>query len=468
MENEILSVGIDIGTTTTQLIFSKLYIQNTVSTFLIPEVKITKKELIYKSNIYFTPLLPDDKIDLVKVKAILSLEYNKASINKKDISTGAIIITGETARKENAEEVLSSLSEFAGDFVIATAGPDLEGILAGFGAGASETSKSLTAKILNFDVGGGTTNAAMFWEEEAIDAYALNIGGRLVKFDEGGAITYISSKIQWLLPKLNINLKIGIKPKFEDLKKLTDFFAKIFFQLTNDVLLDECAEKLFINHRNKPIKTDFISFSGGVAEFIYNNICIDNFEDVICFGDIGPLLGCSIRKIYKTNNIILLNPIEKIRATVIGAGIHSIKLSGSTVMFDSNVLPIKNIPIIKLFSETENLNNMYEIVTEKIKPFEGLAIALAFKGPKSPSYVQIKTMAEDITKALSFYDYPIIIIVENDFAKALGLAIKNILKASKAVICLDNIKALNGDYIDIGNPLAGVVPVVVKTLIFKN
>ena len=133
MKKEILSVGIDIGTTTTQIIFSKFSVQNTASLFLVPEVKITNKKIIYKSHIYFTPLISREKIDLEKIKEIIKNEYSKAGIEKNEISTGAVIITGETARKENAEEVLSSLSDFAGDFVATTAGPDLESILAGFG-----------------------------------------------------------------------------------------------------------------------------------------------------------------------------------------------------------------------------------------------------------------------------------------------------------------------------------------------
>ena len=125
MAKSLLSVGIDLGTSTTQLIFSRIYLVD-ASMCAVPNVKIAKKEILYRSAIYFTPLVSSTEIDLPAVEKILQEEYKKAGVAKEDIETGAIIITGETARKENAASVLSALSSFAGDFVVATAGPDLE------------------------------------------------------------------------------------------------------------------------------------------------------------------------------------------------------------------------------------------------------------------------------------------------------------------------------------------------------
>ena len=129
MREEILSVGIDIGTSTTQLVFSNITIENTASNFSVPRIKIVDKNIIYRSEIYFTPLITQTKIDKDKVREIIESEYKKAGVKPSDVETGAVIITGETARKENANEVLQSLSGFAGDFVVATAGPDLESIM---------------------------------------------------------------------------------------------------------------------------------------------------------------------------------------------------------------------------------------------------------------------------------------------------------------------------------------------------
>lgn len=461
----ILSVGIDIGTATTQLIFSKITVCNTAGAFSIPNIKITDKKIIYKSKIYFTPLVSDEKIDFIKIKKIISAEYKNALIEKEDIRTGAIIITGETARKENAEEVLAALSEFAGDFVVETAGADLEAILAGFGAGASEVSKKTREKVVNFDIGGGTTNSVAFKDGEVIDAFALNIGGRLIRFNEDFSISYISKKILPILKSLNLNFAIGSIPDFNELVRVTNFLASTLLKIVKNEELDEVGSKLFIEHNNKVLTADKVMFSGGVSEFVYSYNDVNEISELMEYGDIGPLLGWSIRNIFQEHKLKIIEPKEKIRATVIGAGSHSMAISGSTIVFDDEILPVKNVPIVKLSEGSKGIiiNN----IINKTKLYENSNIALAFKGEKSPSYEEVKAIGGTIVEALKNRSDPIIVIVENDFAKALGQTIKNIVNDSKKVICIDGIKVENGDYVDIGKSISSVVPVVIKTLIFN-
>lgn len=468
MGDEILSVGIDIGTSTTQIIFSKITVQNTAGAFLVPNMKITDIAVTYRSGIYFTPLLSKEEINLEKLKKIILNEYKTAGIRKEQISTGAIIITGETARKENAEKVLEILSDFAGDFVVAAAGPDLESILAGYGSGAGDMSKDRSAGIVNFDIGGGTTNCAVFSGGEVVDSFALDIGGRLIKFDGEGRITYISDKIRKLICNLKLNLCIGEKAEFRDLKSLTDEFAKILFKIFYNRDLNKVEEKLFINHKNEGVKSGFIMFSGGVAEFIYSDLKINGISDTMRFKDIGPLLGYSIRQIFENEGDKLLRPREKIRATVIGAGSNSVKISGSTIMFEDDILPMKNIPIVRIpMGENEEPQFICKNIWSRSRMYSSGNMAIAFKGPKSPGYFAVKKMAEGIVKAFEGSDNPIVVIIQNDFAKALGQTIKN-MDTHHKVICIDNVEVRNGDYIDIGKAISGVVPVVVKTLIFKS
>jgi len=468
MENEIISVGIDIGTTTTQLVFSKITIENTSNPFIVPDIKITNKEIIYRSKIYFTPLLSNCIIDLKKIKKIIMDEYKEAKVNKRDISTGAVIITGETSRKENAEEVLQVLSEFAGDFVVATAGADLEGILAGHGAGASELSKNKMNKVINFDIGGGTTNAVIFDNGEIIDTFALDIGGRLIKIDFDGNVIYISERIQHIIDRLELNINLDSIPNLSELKKLTDYFAENFYKINNQYKLDNNIKKLFIEHGHKEIKSDKVMFSGGVAEFIYNKNYKPTFESLLDYGDIGPLLGYSIQKKFNDETEILCEPKEKIRATVIGAGSHSTKISGSTIFYDDTILPVKNIPIAKIVLNPENISAIYLKIEEKLSIYDYNPIALYLEGLTSPTYLQLKTIAKFIVGAFEDKNLPIIIIVENDFAKALGQIISNKLKSNKNIISIDKIKVDEGNYIDIGSPISEILPVVVKTLIFKS
>ncbi|MCH3963730.1 MAG: ethanolamine ammonia-lyase reactivating factor EutA [Clostridium sp.] len=466
--NKVLSVGIDIGTTTTQIVFSELTIQNTAGSFLVPRIKIVDKNIIYKSNIYFTPLVSRETIDLLELEHIIEKEYDMACVKKDDISTGAIIMTGETARKENAEKILNILSDFAGDFVIATAGADLESILAGCGSGAMETSKNISGKVMNFDIGGGTTNVSVFQNGKIADCFALDIGGRLIQLDSEGNTIYISHKIMPLIENLNLNIRIGIKAEFMDLYNLCKKFAHIILKIGNKVDLSDEEVRLFIGHENRKFKTEVFMFSGGVAEFVYSDYEVAKLEDTLKYGDIGPLLGNCIRDSLKEKNYSFMETKEKIRATVIGAGSHSVKISGSTIVFDENILPMKNVPIIKAENDLPQ-NDIYKYVSHKISMYCNSPVAVSFRGPVSPSYAQIQKMADSIIQCFKVIrNFPIIVIVENDFAKALGQAIKIKCELNRKVICLDGISTENGDYIDIGRAISGVIPVSVKTLIFDN
>jgi len=226
MREEMLSVGIDIGTSTTQLIFSKLIVENTASSFSVPRISIVDKEVIYRSEVYFTPLVSNNEINGEKIREIVEKEYKKACVNKEDIQTGAVIITGETARKENANDVLHTLSGFAGDFVVATAGPDLESIIAGKGAGAHIYSKEHSTSVVNIDIGGGTSNLALFTRGEVKETGCLDIGGRLIKLDKvTKEITYISPKIEKIIKDNKLGLKIGTKGTVENSKPVVDIMV---------------------------------------------------------------------------------------------------------------------------------------------------------------------------------------------------------------------------------------------------
>ena len=130
MSERLRSVGLDVGTTSTQMILSELTVENRASGFAVPEMEIAQRKILYKSPVHFTPLLDGNHVDGTALREIVTEEYRKAGIDRDSVDTGASIIPGETSRKENARAVLEALADFAGDFVVATAGPDLESVLA--------------------------------------------------------------------------------------------------------------------------------------------------------------------------------------------------------------------------------------------------------------------------------------------------------------------------------------------------
>lgn len=477
MQEKILSVGIDIGTSTTQLVFSNITIENTASSFSIPRIKIVDKELIYRSNIHFTPLTTQTRIDGNKVREIIEAEYKRASVTPKDVKTGAVIITGETARKENANEVLQNLSGFAGDFVVATAGPDLESIIAGRGAGADKVSDEKNAYVVNIDIGGGTSNLALFKNGELIDTGCLDIGGRLIKIDKDSKkIYYIYPKIKKLAESIGVQIEVGEIADIDKIRKIARAMAGILEESVSVKARTSMYEELLTNKGIKDgYNIEYITFSGGVADYIYNK----DYSDPFKYGDMGVILGEEISKSDLVKKLEVKAAIETIRATVVGAGSHTTDISGSTITYTDDVFPIKNLPILKLSAEDEagGFDSIENSIKEKLKWFnlenESQQVAVALKGLKSPSFNEVQMLARALINGMAELlkrDYPMFVIVENDIAKVLGQTIHRQLNKSKNVVCIDTIKVENGDYIDIGKPLVNgkVVPVVIKTLVFNS
>nr|WP_236887731.1 ethanolamine ammonia-lyase reactivating factor EutA [Clostridioides mangenotii] len=477
VKEELLSVGIDIGTSTTQLIFSKLTVENTASNFSVPRISIVDKEIIYKSHVYFTPLISATEINGEEIKAIVESEYKKANIDKDDIQTGAVIITGETARKENANDVLHALSGFAGDFVVATAGPDLESIISGKGAGAHIYSKEHSTTVVNIDIGGGTSNLSLFKRGEVVDTGCLDIGGRLIKIDvTSKEVTYISPKIEKIIDDNNLNILVGTKITIEKVEPIVNIMKDIIVESIGLKKKSELFDFMVTNKSislNEDIKN--VSFSGGVADYIYYEGSID---DYFKYGDLGILLGQAIKNCEELKNINVIKPLETIRATVVGAGSHTTEVSGSTITYTNDAFPIKNLPILKLSLEDENggSNDISKAIKNKLNWFklenDLQKIAIAFNGQKNPSFKKVMEYARGIVEGMSEIvekKLPFIVIVENDMAKVLGQSIYALLDYKTDIVCLDSIKVENGDYIDIGKPIADgkVLPVVIKTLVFN-
>ena len=442
---EILqSVGLDVGTTSTQLILSQLTVENRASGFSVPHMEISQRKILYKSPIHFTPLLREDLVDGAGIRAIVNAEYAKAGIRREDIHTGAVIITGETSRKENAATVLESLSDLAGDFVVATAGPHLESVLAAKGSGAVEFSKTTGKTVLHMDIGGGTSNLALIEDGHITATGCLNVGGRLLKLDSNGAISYISPVLTGIW---DANLGDRLSPT--QLESLADILVSALEMAAGLQEKTPLLDKLWTQEAGlawqRPPDDIVVSFSGGVAD------CIEQQHPDFAFGDIGPILGRAIRKSRLCKGEYRLGE-ETIRATVIGAGSHSTQLSGSTVFYRNISFPLKNLPVVT------NISALSQV--------DGPGV-LALPGFAEVHYSQVAALADEIADNWRS-SHPIIIALQTDMAKALGNALTLRLPKEQAILCIDQVQLDENSYLDVGSPLDYAIPIVVKTLILSN
>lgn len=467
----LISAGIDIGTSTTKIIISRLIMQNTAGQTHVPRIEIVEKEVLYQSPIYRTPLLDEVTIDVQKIEEIVFQEYEKANIAPQQIQTGVVLITGETATKKNAREVIHFLSDTAGEFLVATAGPDLESILAARGSGAVDYSKKTGKVVANIDIGGGTTNIAVLKHGEVIGTVTLHLGGRLLEFSKNKVIS-IAPSIQRLLQRAGIDYKIG------DIRDVTieQFVIKQMIDSLNNVLRAEQHDSipLLLGHEpnwDQPIQV--IIFSGGVAQCIFPKSNA-NCESGI-FDDLGKKIAQAIREDSQLAQFEWVAPLETVRATVTGAGSQSTDVSGATIEVDASVLPLKNVPVF-----TSDFHNKHEDIEQvlltslqqAVQLFDpennGELFALYLKNIPYLNFTEIHMIAECLLKQWPTNNLYVLVILEADYAKVLGQSLL-VRKGSRQVICIDQIFVRTGDYIDIGNPLEmGVVPVVVKTLAFHQ
>ncbi len=444
MAEGLLSVGLDVGTTTTQLIVSRLRVENRAGSFSVPEFSITEREILYKSPVHETPLLGQELVDGEGLEKLVAAEYAAAGISRQEVDTGAVIITGETSRKENARAVSQALSDYAGDFVVATAGPDLESVLAAQGSGAVDYARESGKRVLHIDIGGGTSNLALIENGRITATGCLNVGGRLLKWDENGRICYVSPAVRELC-----DARVG-EPY--DGEILAERLVQALEMAAGLRKADGLLERLTTKGTSMPTPEGevVISFSGGVAD------CIEKALPKGAFSDLGPALGQAIRKSRLCQGQYRLGE-HTIRATVIGAGCYSTQLSGSTVYHRNISFPVKNLAVVPVTAEDD-----WE---QSLRMYDGEGI-LYLTGVASASYQQLVRLAEKAAGV--FQNRLAAVAMEWDYAKALGQCIGLRLGQDRKILCLDGLKLKQGDYLDVGIPVGTAVPVIVRTLIFEG
>lgn len=470
-EKKLTSIGIDIGTTTTQVIVSELSV-GTASYDGTDKLVVTDREILHRGAIHQTRLLDAETVDIDATVSIVEKELAEAGVAPADISTGAVIVTGETAHKENAEPLVHQLAVDSGEFVTATAGAALEAILAGRGAGTATRAIENSETITNVDIGGGTTNIAVFDADGVRDTRCVDIGGRLIEINEKRIVTKLSEPAQYIAEELKLTIDTGESYDHDDLHRLSAAMAACVLDAATGPPFDARTRALAIGSLpTESVQFDGIAFTGGVGHLV-NTLPEDSEE--LEYGDIGLLLAAEIRKRMSDLPVVQLD--EDIQATVIGAGTQTTRLSGRTLMIDESLLPLRDLPVVG----TPDLGDISrDVLADRLG--NTLTVARERHGSEDPfvlsiddigvlTYQRIKDVAEAISIAYENGDEtgkPVIVLTRQNCAKALGQTLNSRFNG-RPVLTIDEIVADEGDYLDIGSPLASsdTVPVVVKTLAF--
>ena len=474
--HDIVSVGIDIGTTTTQVIFSELSLVEIARAGQIPKVDIINRKVLYESDIVFTPLKDVETIDAVRLVEFLKNEYIKAGISPDQVETGAVIITGETARKKNADQILKAIADLAGDFVVTVAGPNVEGMIAGRGSGAASYSRQHFTTVSNIDIGGGSANGAIFRQGNLVGSAAMNYGGRVIELKDG-VVKALTLAGEWICAEAGVQIRVGEQPSLGDITRVTNCMADITVHLIEGTT-SPLAEKLYQTAPNPVSGTGKpVMFSGGIGYYFYSPIVINSVADVIRHDDIGPLLAQSLRTNATIKAYNVIPPAETQRATVLGASSQTLTLSGSTIWAEKSILPLKNVPVIRpdllgkeLFPDVIADAIIKALVRWDldliVDPF-AISLELDLR-LDYPQLVQIAQGLEFFANSLPT-GRPLIAIIKRDYAQVLGQTVKGLVK-ERPLLVIDQVGLDEGDYIDIGTPLMDgrVVPLVVKTLIFYH
>ncbi|MBN1106331.1 MAG: ethanolamine ammonia-lyase reactivating factor EutA [Deltaproteobacteria bacterium] len=467
---ELLSVGIDVGSATSHLVFSKLIL---VRDELSPTLRfnIQERNVVYEGRIIHTPLLQDRTLDIEALTAFFKEEYEHAAIDPADIQTGAVIITGESAKKHNAPQIAQALSKDAGKLVAATAGPNFESLLAAMGSGATARSRDLHRTVLSCDIGGGTSNLAISRNGNVLSTSCIAVGGRLLALDSEIRIRELADPAVEVMRHVGMDYRLGDQIPKEHIGKIASKMAEVLIEVMTGPPSSSLARKLMMTGNldySTPI--DEYMFSGGVAEFIYGKKGRYN--------DLGNILAKTLRSLIPQLKSPVVEPLNKIRATVIGAGAYSLSVSGSSGFMDDRIsLPMRNIPVLRVDVEEPKLS-MQHVVSRVKMAFQRYdlvegheVVALYFKDPVRVNYPDLELFAKSIEAALPnsiLKNIPVILVFEKDIACGVGSVIRRETGMKSNLLSLDELSLNDGDWIDISEPLVGrqVFPVTVKSLVF--
>ncbi len=474
---QLVSVGIDIGSSGTQVIFSRVYMRR-LAEDLTSRYYVVKRETLHQSPVALTPYQSEERIDERAVGDIVDAAYTAAGIHPDNIDTGAVILTGEALRRDNAKAIADVLAEMGGEFVCATAGHHMESLLAAYGSGAAKASHDRAEPVLNVDIGGGTTKLALVENGRVVHTAAIHMGGRLAVFEGELLITRLDPAGRELAKNAGVEWELGRNATEAEITRVTEWMADAIVKALTVTPTPAPIDALWLTQPLEPVAgIAGVMFSGGVGEYVYGREERD-------FGDLGRRLGHAIRRRLEAGALAfpLLPAGECIRATAIGASEYSVQLSGNTVYVSNPaaLLPRKNLQVLQPDVTLEGDIDAARVTQAIRRHFEAFdrvegeaEVALAFRWHGPPAYARLAALARGIVEALPMTlleSRPLFLVLDGDVAHSLGALLKEEWGVASEVLVLDGISLWDFDYVDLGRVRmpSFTVPVTIKSLVFSE
>src|SRR5271169_2355303 len=471
----LTTVGIDIGSSGTHIIFSRVHLRR-LAEDLTSRYYVASRETLFQSPVALTPYQSEESIDDQRLGDLLVDAYIAAGLTPNNIDTGVVILTGEALRRENAQRIAAILSENGGEFVTATAGHHMEAMLAAYGSGAARVSSDQAKRILNVDIGGGTTKLGLVENGKVIATAAIHIGGRL-QVVEQGRIVRLDPAGKHHAKRAGFAWNRGDAIALADMEKVADGMADALVAAVTAQPLPHDIEHLYLTDPIAELgRIDGIMFSGGVSEYVYQREERD-------FGDMGPRLGRAIRERVAQGAFPwpVLPAGECIRATALGASEYSVQLSGNTsyISAPGALLPRRNLQVLlppfvcEDDIDSEKLGDAIRnhMIAFDVDPDREIALALRWTG--LPSYERLAAFAEGIKRGLAervARKQPLFIMLDGDVAQTLGHILRDELHVESEMLVIDGVVLWDFDYIDLGRIRmpSYTVPVTIKSLVFSE
>jgi len=474
---ELTTVGIDIGSSTSHLMFARVHLHR-LSTALSSRFVVVERKILRQSPILLTPYAADCAIDSEKLAAFIARCYAEAGLARAAIDSGAVILTGEALKRRNARAIAELFAQEAGKFVCASAGHHMECQMAAHGSGAVRLSARHGNSMLNVDIGGGTTKLALVRGGTIVATMAVAVGGRLIVEEPGRGLVRIEAPARDIAQDLGIALTPGQALAPHDRARLAARMAEIVAALMRREPPDALAARLLVTDpwpepfRRIPI--DAVTFSGGVAEYLYG-------REQEKFDDLGLDLAHALRHALAGHAVApVWDPGQGIRATVIGAAQFSVQLSGNTIAVpDPARLPLNNLPVLACAFDLageiapDAVAGEVRRALERSDLREGAGpVALAFAWSGDPLHARLHALAQGICAALPrtlAARVPLVLMIDGDIGLSLGRLIRHEIAPGAEVIAIDGVQLKQFDYVDIGRVIdvTGVVPVIIKSLLFN-